>query len=165
MEVIHTKSLHTPEQIRRELASMLSDAGLTLGQFCVLVHCGALEDATEASRILGREITLDELKQELEAIHRVNEIVQTDESLPVARTSDIEPLSPEWLADVVCGAARALPSITWDDALWKMPMVRLLHIRLSGYRSAGGITARPDDKSEALAALLESNKLRNDNNG
>lgn len=67
---------------------------------------------------------------------------------------------PEWLADIVATAARALPSLEWSDAVWRLPLCTLGHLAGAAVRAAGGRTERPMDTTAADDWLLRANGLR-----
>jgi hypothetical protein len=61
----------------------------------------------------------------------------------------------------VAAACRAVPSITYHDAVWSMPLCTLGHLAAAAHRANGGRTERPLDTSAADKWLLEANGIKN----
>lgn len=116
------------------------------------------------------------LVRELEAAWRVFDLYEKqpepdDPGLPVRPRasftrgeSDVEAFSPEWMADMVAGAAAALPSLTWREAVWEMPVCALFHLQAAGARRNGAITRRPVDWKSAMDALRRHNAEKKEKN-
>ena len=78
-----------------------------------------------------------------------------DTGLPKGRESDTPVCSPEWACDIIGMATQSLPSLTWEDALWHMPLIALVHLGLATARRNGAITRRDLGADAAIAQLLE----------
>lgn len=167
---IIVEKTHTDEMLKGEIKSMLkqSDVLLTLGSIMRLflldspyLKGGSIDesDLVKAYDVVKHkdEMPYKEfhfaLLQEIESAWRVYEIVVPDEEKKAKIVSEIALFSPEWAADLIAGASRALPSMTYDDILFNVPFITLVHLSISSGRYNGVITRRPDDTKEALRQL------------
>ena len=96
---------------------------------------------------------LDEfIRSELKAVFRAfGIIVSAPQS--TGQKSDMPPFGPEWITNIMAAAADALPSLTADDILNKLPLVLIAHLAAASHRRNGGITKRPTNASKALELL------------
>lgn len=169
---VEVPSTHTPEMIEHETKSCLgvSDLKLTLGHVMSLhlLHSpytegGEIEPehVAQAMEIIKSDIAdpvefHKKLVAEIESALRIYEIVVPEEKKDdKGKHSEIETLSPEWMADVVTMACKAMPSITYRQAMWEMPFAMMVHLGLAASRQYGTICKRPDDIREAIRRMRE----------
>lgn len=156
------------ERLRDETISMLnfSPLKLTLGALMELHLCDSpyVRDGEVTARdiavakdiVEGKGLRDEDFHAELDAeIARAMEAYNIlDESEnPPRRTSDIPICSPEWACDIIGMATQSLPSLTWEDALWHMPLVALVHLGLATARRNGGTTRRDLGAADAIEQL------------
>ena len=171
---------HTDEMIAHEVQSML-------GASKILLTLGMVESLwlLKSPYILGGKIEADDLGKALEIIPhgdlqpldfhtalldelaaawRAYEIIVPDDK-PTGdnKHSEIDTFSPEWLADTINQATQAMPSLTYKQILWEVPLTMILHLGISTARRNGAITRRPDDMQEALKMLREHNRQDKEN--
>ena len=171
-------SRHTPEMIRHELSSMLGIGEITLclGHLMTLVLLrspyiyGGEVDADrigEAKHILGcmdmdNGAFHEALLAEMDAVFRPLELFD-DDNKPEdeSKKSVIAPFSPEWMCDILRSACQAVPAIGIEDALWRVPLVLIMHLGVAESRAQGATTRRPVDYTEALKRFKEMRKQEN----
>lgn len=164
------------ERLRCETVSMLgaSRVRLTLGALVELYLigspyvfggevadndiCAAMDSCypneDEPMPRMPREEFHRELEGEIARAMEAYNILDESEN-PPRRISDIPICSPEWACDIIGMAAQSLPSLAWDDALWRMPLIALVHLGLATARRNGGTTHRDLGVEDALAQLKE----------
>jgi hypothetical protein len=169
---IEVEDEHTDEMIAEEIRSCLcaSKLKLTLGTVMSLA-------LLKSPYLSGGEITVNDLhlamqviksdlspadfnnaiQKELEVAWRVWEIIVPDATREGGRKSEIRMFSPEWMADIISGACRGL-NLTYQQALWEIPLVMMFHLTLSTSRQYGLITERPKGVREALAKFKEKRR-------
>ena len=158
--------LHSTEQVEAELRIALSSKPrLTMGRLLPLhlarspfIEGGELtpETLAEAMAIMGQTEPkgfCNALSDELAAAWRVQEIFPSDGE---KSKSKYDAYSPEWMCDFMTLAATALPSLTYHQALWEIPLVALLHLGAAAQRKNGGATRRPDN--EVFRMLQDINR-------
>lgn len=158
-----------------EIRSMLMCGGLrlTLGQLEQLflirspyvgegVSALTADDVSAARSILGEKDSelsdvefSERLVSELDTAFRAYEIIVPDAEAHGGRVSDIRVFSPEWLADTISQACAAMPSLTYGQVLWEMPLTLVLHLAVSTARRNGVITERRLGVEDALKQLRE----------
>jgi hypothetical protein len=107
---------------------------------------------------MGEEVLDDFIRSELEAVFRAfGIIVSAPQS--TGQKSDMPPFGPEWITNIMAAAADALPSLTADDILNKLPLVLIAHLAAASHRRNGGVTRRP---SNAMKALEQLEKMKNE---
>ena len=178
-EKIHVQSKHTPAMIRAEVDSMLgfSALRLCLGHVMMLAEARSPYvfggDVTPLDTELAKKIMRSELPDyefhtaligEMDTAFRPFEILENDDKPgdPKAKKSDVKPFSPEWMADMLRAAAQAVPSLDIEAALWKIPLVMLIHLWLAEARANGSVTRRPPDVKAALAEWRKLMKKESD---
>ena len=162
--------LHTPEmqdaELREMLGGTLSGGAITAGQLMALwlerspylVGGVPTPDADAALLRLTRCASIPEAVAALDTALRPLCIIRTPSG---SRTPPCyDGYGPEWLADLVAAAARALPSLTWSDAMWRTPLCLLGHLAGAAVRAVGGRTERPLDTTAADDWLLRANGLK-----
>ena len=144
-----------------------SGAKLTLGRLLQLklkqspfLDGGRLtpEALAEAISIMGGGEAVDvcsHLTEQIAAAWRVMEIYPPDGEKSKSR---YDAYSPEWMCDLIALAAEALPSLTYHQALWEIPLVALLHLGAAAHRKNGGATRRPDNDNEVFRMLQSINQ-------
>lgn len=180
MTEIVVNSLHTDEMVKAEMRSMLGAARIRL-------TLGALESLwlLDSPYIIGGEVTPEALAmameivkhddieplefhkllvEELEAAFRAYEIIQPDDKPDTGKHSSIEKFGPEWLADTISQASRAMPSLTYHQVLYEVPLAMVLHLVVANARYNGAITERPNDITDALRQLREHNRKKKESN-
>lgn len=166
---IKVEGLHSEAQIMAEVQSCIKDAPLfiCLGHVMRLasvkspyIYGGTIEpyDTEVAAYIMMYDCKdlqqfHEDFSKELETAFRPYGIVE-GKAEETAEHSEIEVFSPEWMADLIGLASQSL-SMTYDDALWKIPMTMMAHLALATARRHGLITKRPMDVKAALKALKE----------
>ena len=165
-------SLHSEADIQNETKAMLGDGEitLTLGLLMRLhlvkspyITGGQITDsdldiarAIVPSRRLGPLEFHEALLKELATAWRAYEIISpTQELRPQGRQSQVDLFSPEWLADTINMACAAMPSLTYRQILWEVPLAMVLHLAISTDRRNGVITERPADIMAALKKMKE----------
>lgn len=178
MTEVIIEDVHTKTQIKSELMYCIgdNDSMLTLARFMRLCHMhspyifgGVVSDQNRmVAKIATGQKDLDdrlfdvEFADELAAVNRAFEIIETDKGS--GRQSIIPLYGPEWLTDFMAAVADAIPSLTPDVMLHKMPMVLLIHLAAASHRKNGGVTKRPANVEEAYKKLIElSNQPEADN--
>ncbi len=154
-----SKSIHSPAQINAELLAMLGvERGANLRQLCTLAACGSpyvmggspkKADTAFAAHIFGIDGEITDAMIEAMIATALRPLESIVPGGGRADGSELPAWSPEWLAEIVCMAASALPSLGFDQAL-DMPAATLMHLVLAGYRRRGGVTRRPHDVAGAL---------------
>ena len=175
------------ERLRRETVSMLgaSRVRLTLGALVELYLIGSpyvfggevadndiaaamdscYPDDGEPMPKMPREEFHRELEGEIARAMDAYNILDESET-PPRRTSDIPICSPEGACDIVGMATQSLPSLTWEDALWHMPLIALVHLGLATARRNGGTTRRDLGAADAIEQLKEwRRKAKEGDNG
>ena len=169
MEGFKVKSLHTEAMQKAELEAMLGDGRitLTLGLLERLylakspyVLGGAVEDGDlqVAMGIIPHK-RMDAVRFHLQLIDalatafRAFEIIVPEPEKEDGRKSIVETFSPEWLADIINLACSAMPSLTYRQVLWEMPLAMTLHLSVAKGRENGMVTERPADIKSALEAM------------
>ena len=81
--------------------------------------------------------------------------------------SDVRIFSPEWMADVMRSACRAMPSLGCREILWEVPLCLVMHLGVSEARAQGAITERPKDYKAAIKMMRErlAEQAKENNNG
>ena len=175
-EKIEVPSKHTPEMVRHEMDSMLGCAPLRLCVGHVVLLAEAKSPYIYGGRIteldlgLARKIVkaprMDDakfhaaLQGELDAAFRPVELFDAGDQ-PKKDGDElhrIPPFSPEWLADLVRAACQAVPSLTLDDVLWRVPMAMVMHLYVAEARANGAKTMRPPDYAEAMRRFYAAQK-------
>jgi len=177
-DFIEVRKLHSEEMVSEELRDMLGAGSLTvtLGMVESLwlldspyIKGGKVEEADllKAMEIIphGDMEPLkfhDALIQSLDTAFRAYEIIvpEKKDDKDKGKTSEIETFSPEWLADTISTACSAMPSLTYKQILWEVPVAMVFHLAVSTARKNGCITRRPDDIHEAVRLLKERNAKR-----
>jgi len=167
--------------ISDELKGMLGAGGLTLTLGMVeslwMLESPYIKGGKVEEQDLARALELiphgemtpiefhEALIKELETAFRAYEIIvpDRDEKKNDGKTSEIDTFSPEWLADTISSACSAMPSLTYRQVLWEVPVVMVFHLAVSTARRNGCITRRPDDLKEAVRLLRERNAKRREN--
>jgi len=168
---ITSVELHTPAMIDAETRSMLCSSGIVL----TAGHVMALALA-RSPYVLGGTPTEDHIRQamaivgitdmslpaasnaicsEIQTAFRVFEIIPS--SMPGDRKDTI---GPEWFADIFAACARAMPALTWEAFLHRIPMVVVAHLAAAAHRAAGGRTQRPENFDSAFKVLDELKRKR-----
>lgn len=112
----------------------------------------------DSMKKMGDEILDDFIRSELEAVFRAfGIIVSAPQS--TGQKSDMPPFGPEWITNIMAAAADALPSLTADDILNRLPLVLIAHLAAASHRRNGGVTRRP---SNAMKALEQLEKMKNE---
>lgn len=166
-------SLHSEADIANETKAMLGDGDitLTLGLLMRLhlakspyITGGQITDsdldiarAIVPSRRLGPLEFHEALLKELATAWRAYGIISPSQELPTprGRQSQVDLFSPEWLADTINMACAAMPSLTYRQILWEVPLTMVLHLAISTARRNGTITERPADIMAALKKMKE----------
>lgn len=170
-EQIEVNNLHTDEMVQNELKSMLGvgKVHLTLGALASLailkspyLYGGT---ATEQNLIDAYELVKHDeidiaefhtvLQDEIDTAFRAFEILVPDPKADSVKTSEIETFSPEWFADVISQACQSMPSLTYSQILYQIPLTMILHLAVSTARRNGALTERPHDVKEALKQLKQ----------
>lgn len=169
MTYIETNKLHTDDMIRAEVMSMIGDGKIlvTLGMverlWCIgspYIKGGQVEpeDVANAMAIVSPPKAMDVIEfhealiDTLETAWRAFEIIVPEPlEKQTGRTSEIALFTPEWLSDVISSACHAMPSLTYHEILWKVPLTLVLHLNVSMARRNGVITERPNDIKDALS--------------
>lgn len=171
------EKLHTDEMVKAEMRDMLGAGSLkvTLGtiESLWLVDSPYLKGGDVKEEDLANAMSLIEhgdmepldfhktLMDTLDTAWRAFEIiVPNKDSKDDGKHSEIEIFSPEWLADTISQACHALPSLTYREILWELPVAMTFHLAVSTARRNGEITRRPDDVQEAVRLLKEHNKKK-----
>lgn len=160
--------LHTPEMQDAELREMLGGTAgeaVTLGSLMALwlarspYLCGGVPTAEDEASLLRltRRKSIQDAVGALDTALRPLSIIKSDNGS--RRPPCYDGYGPEWLADIVAAACRAMPSLTWSDAVWRTPLCTLGHLAGAAHRAAGGCTERPFDTTEADAWLLRVNGI------
>ena len=169
------KKLHSEGMVKAELRDMLGAGSLnvTLGMVESLwlldspyIVGGKVEeeDLFKAMELVphgGMEPLAfhEALIGSLETAFRAYEIIVPDKDAKNDdKGSEIDTFSPEWLADTVSSACNAMPSLTYRQILWEVPVAMVFHLAISTARRNGCTTRRPDDMKEALRLLREHNR-------
>lgn len=176
---ITVEKLHTDSMITHELECMLgtSEIKLTLGDLMslVIVHSPYIyggkmgeEDLVKAFSLVDHG-SLDimafhnELQKELDTAFRIFEILVPDDD-PLqkkgGKKSEILDWSPEWFADIISQACNSMPSLTYNQILYEIPLVTVFHLVMSTARRNGAITERPNDIGSAIAQFKELRKKK-----
>lgn len=166
---IQVGSLHTEDMIKAELKQMLlgGESGLTLGMLMLLamenspyVYGGVLTEGDLAyayalsDRHLSKEKFHEALVADLEAAWRAFEIIAPDPELrQKGKSSKVEMFSPEWLADTVGSICQSMPSLTYREVLWELPLAMATHLAMATSRRNGTLTERPADIRGALEQM------------
>jgi len=175
--VIHVDDVHTPEQIAEEVRQCLGASHpFCLGHVMALslskspyIEGGRVSDSDIA---LARSIVGLPEKTPLQEVHAIItqamaaawrglEIIQPRPQKGPA--SQMPKMGPEWMADIMAGAAEALPSLTYRQLLWEVPLAMTTHLIAAACRKNGSITKRPDNILAALKMLRESQESFNKN--
>ena len=107
-----------------------------------------------------------DLVWELDAAFRPMELYdKTKNKDSGGEKSDVRPFSPEWMADVMCSACHAMPSLGYREILWETPLCLVMHLRLAESRANGAVTARPMDYKAAFAMMRRMRENKEENNG
>ena len=139
--------------------------GLTAGGFLLL--------ATSNPLFIGGKVTEEAVKECLaltgcgtieEALETVKACFRCFECIKQTSEKPLEYYTPEWLADLI-GMANQSCSLTWQQAVWEMPLVALTHLALATYRRNGGKYERPKDFSDMDKWLLKYNENLRRNHG
>ena len=171
-EIFDIPSAHTKQMIDDEVAVCLGglkkSCKLTLSLFMKMVARrpelgmdGILtdDDIAFAGSIFRMERKLDTVREtltrQMDATWRAFEIIQSRNG--TGETSEIPPFGPEWMTDILAGAAEAVPSLSVREMLDELPMALLIHLVAAAHRKNGGITRRPDDQ----AAIAETLRMIN----
>lgn len=158
--------------MRGELEQMIhgGDVSLTLGTLMQLVLVrspyvlgGELSraDLDCAYRLiphgrLNKRQFHDQLVKDLATAWRAYDIISPNQdNRPSGRESQVDLFSPEWLADTIAMACQAMPSLTYEQILWEIPLAMTLHLAVSTARRQGTITERPADIGAALEKLKQ----------
>lgn len=175
---ITVSKLHTAEMLDDELKTMLgaSELKLTLGGLMSLVIInspyvyGGKVDENSLAQAYGliehgdMDVVKfhEELQKSMDTAFRVFEILVPDDD-PTAKkgkTSEIENFSPEWFSDIIAQACQSMPSLTYNQILYEIPLVSVYHLAMSTVRRNGGITARPNDMKSAIEQFKELQKRK-----
>lgn len=173
---ITVEKTHTDSMVKAEVLAMLNEGAinLTLGMVARLwlidspyIKGGKVEseDVIKAAEIIPHgELDLlafhNALIDALNTAWRAYEIIVPDDENKPTKVSEFDTFSPEWIADVIAGACHAMPSLTYNQILWEVPLTMILHLGVSTARSNGTLTRRPDDTVEALRQLRAINAKR-----
>lgn len=102
-----------------------------------------------------------DLKNAIQTAWRGWEIVMPSDNIEKpTEKSDVALFSPEWMATVVTCACHAMPSLTYLQVLWEVPLAFLVHLAAAEYRYNGGITRRDHGEREAIRIFLEMKRKR-----
>lgn len=169
------EKLHSDDMIKSEVQTMLGAGkiNLTLGVVESLwlldspyIKGGKVEpsDLMKAMELIPSELEPidfhNALNEAIDSAFRIFEIIVPDDENSNAKHSEIEIFSPEWIADIVSQACNALPSLTYHQVLWEIPLMMVFHLVISNARKNGVITRRPDNMQEALQMLKAHNKKK-----
>ena len=175
---IEVQGLHTNEMLKAEVRSMLGagELNLTLGMLESLWVIGSPYVSLEATTVEPEDVERayeliphgemsaiefhEALTKALDTAWRAFEIIVPDPlEKQTGRTSEIEIFSPEWFADTISQACHAMPSLTYRQILWEIPLALTLHLAVSTARRNGMITERPKGIEDALKEFrLQRNK-------
>lgn len=173
-EIFDIPSAHTKQMIDDEVAVCLGglkkSCKLTLSLFMKMVANrpelgmdGILtdDDIAFVGSVFRMERKLDTVREmltrQMDATWRAFEIiVQAKHSS--GETSEIPPFGPEWMTDILAGAAEAIPSLSVREMLDELPMALLIHLVAAAHRKNGGITRRPDDQAVIAETLRMINQ-------
>lgn len=174
-DVFETRYLHGEEQIASELKAMIgaSDLKITLGTIAGL-------KLLESPYLSGGEISLAQILEAYGIIEHGGMSVEDfhialqgalDDAFRVFETivpekkpekdhkeSKIGLFSPEWFADMIASACGAMPSLTYKQVLYEIPLAMTTHLVVAYARKNGAITERPVDIKDALAQLRKHNE-------
>ena len=162
--------MHSPEmqdaELREMLGGSLAGGAITAGVLMALwlerspylVGGVPTPDADAALLRLTRRSSIPEALAALDTALRPLGIIRQPSGRTLPRCYD--GYGPEWLADLVSAAARALPSLTWADAMWRTPLCLLGHLAGAAVRAVGGRTERPLDTTAADDWLLRANGMK-----
>lgn len=177
-DFIEVRKLHSEEMIGDELKDMLGVGRLTLTLGMVeslwLVESPYIKGGKVEEQDLAKALELiphgemeplefhEALVQALETAFRAYEIIVPDDKddKNQGKVSEIDTFYPEWLADTISSACSAMPSLTYHQIMWEVPVVLVFHLAVSTARRNGCITRRPDDLKEAVRLLRERNAKR-----
>lgn len=177
---IIVEKLHTDEMVKDEVRTMLgaTDFKLTLGMVEGLwlidspyIKGGAVtpNDVECAMKICCVDANVEAvqfhkaLQESLDTAFRVFDIfVPDDDPLQKkqGKTSEIGNFSPEWLSDIIAQACQSMPSLTYNQILYEIPLVSVYHLAMSTARRNGAITARPNDMKSAIEQFKELQKRK-----
>lgn len=170
MEEFKVESLHTESMVNAELLAMLGSCPIDL-------TLGTLERLylLKSPYVLGGNVTNNDLDiarsivphdkgmksmdfhaglvDALATAFRAFEIIVPDNTPDNGRKSNIDMFSPEWLADMINMVCAAMPSLTYRQVLWEMPLALVMHLAVSTARKHGQVTERPADIKSALAMM------------
>lgn len=160
---------HTPEMQDAELREMLcssAESSVTAGALMLLwlgrnpYVCGGTPTPEDDGRLLAatRRRSVPDALEAIDTAIRPLAIIKASDG--AHRVPCYTGYCPEWLADLVAAACRAVPSITYHDAVWSMPLCTLGHLAAAAHRASGGRTERPLDTSAADRWLLEANGIK-----
>ena len=175
---IYAEDKHTDDMVKAEVLAMLGadDFRLTLGAietlwlidspYTSLEPCEVKpEDVIKAYKAInhGKLEPMEfhaALVSALETAWRAYEIVAPDPTARTGRRSEIRLFAPEWLADTMSQACAAMPSLTYNQVLWEMPLTLVLHLAVSTARRNGAITERPKGVEDALRQFREMRRKK-----
>ena len=178
---IKVNGLHSPEMIKEEMREMLGtgDILVTLGMIEGLwlldspyIKGGNVteNDLDVAKKVCCAEDGADPIKfhealvKAIDASCRPFELIVPDSDITKEQKhSEIATFSPEWMSDQISMACMAMPSLTYRQILWEVPMTMITHLAVSTARRHGAITRRPSDVQGALEAFKKMRE--NDESG
>lgn len=165
--IVEATAPDIPAEIRECLGR--GEVYLTLGGFMALV-------AEKSPYVFGGDVHEDEYRYAVavlqaqdaedpheaicEALDRAfNVLEMVVEKGPQRPRKDEESFfGPEWMTDIASSAMQA--GLSWQEAVWELPLLLVLHLVLAEYRRNGGETRRGNKEAEekAVAELLKRRK-------
>lgn len=169
--IVEATAPDIPEEIRECLGR--GKVHLTLGGFMALVaekspyvYGGDVHDDefAFAVRVLQAQDAEDPHEAICEALERAFNVLEmvVENGPQKPRKEEDSFFGPEWLTDIASSAMHA--GLTWNEAVWGLPLLLVLHLVLAEYRRNGGETRRGNKEAEEKA-IAELIKRRNNING